>query len=218
MPDVVKFGDYIRRIRKAENLSIRAAEQRSGVSNSYISQIERGERGVPTTEILKKLAKAYNWPYGDLLDRAGHLDGMSEEKKEAIKRRHNISSALDDEISEILDQMVDENGILHEEFFNSLTEIVDGYLEPIDDSDYYISFKSKHDLKRLKKMISHYDSTEGKQDILIELKNLLENYNSNLGIETIVKRPNITYKGQKIDSADRDRILAMLDVLFSDRQ
>jgi len=70
---VDNFGEYIRTLRLEQKLSLREVEQLSGVSNSYMGLIERGQRPAPQAEILKKLAPIYNVPLRDLLDAAGYL-------------------------------------------------------------------------------------------------------------------------------------------------
>lgn len=71
-------------------MTIRQLELYSGVSNAYISQIERGERGIPSPDILKKLSKPLNIEYSELMKKAGYLDEMREINEDyefdAIKR------------------------------------------------------------------------------------------------------------------------------------
>ena len=70
---VENFGEYLRTLRTEKKLSLRELEQHSGVSNSYLGLIERGQRPVPGAEILKKLAPVLDVPVKDLLNAAGYL-------------------------------------------------------------------------------------------------------------------------------------------------
>ncbi len=54
------FGWFLRKIREDRGLSLQEVEKKAKVSNSYLSQVERGDRGVPSIEILTKLAKTYD--------------------------------------------------------------------------------------------------------------------------------------------------------------
>jgi len=77
------FGQYLRRLRNDQRLSLRELEAKSGVSCSYLVQIEQGRRRPPQADILKKLAPVLNVPVKDLLKAAGFLDetlptGLSE--------------------------------------------------------------------------------------------------------------------------------------------
>lgn len=72
-----EFGTYLRSLRKEANLTMRKLDSLSGVSHSYISQLERGERGIPSPDILKKLAEPLGVEYGELMYEAGYLTGES---------------------------------------------------------------------------------------------------------------------------------------------
>jgi transcriptional regulator with XRE-family HTH domain len=73
------FGRYLRRLRQERDLTLKQVELASGVSNAYISQLERGRRKSPHPDILKGLAKAYGVPVEDLLRAAGYLGETSSE-------------------------------------------------------------------------------------------------------------------------------------------
>lgn len=75
------FGVYIKELRRRRKLTIRQLDQRSGVSHSYISQMERGERGIPSPDILMKLSKPLGIEYEELMIVAGHL---KREQKESF--------------------------------------------------------------------------------------------------------------------------------------
>lgn len=68
-----EFGEYLKELRKKKKLTIRQLDTYSGVSHSYISQMERGERGVPKPEILQKLSKPLGVKYEELMGKAGYL-------------------------------------------------------------------------------------------------------------------------------------------------
>jgi transcriptional regulator with XRE-family HTH domain len=54
-------------------MSLRQLARLSGVSNAYISQVETGERGTPSPDVIKKLSRALNVPYEDMMKAAGHI-------------------------------------------------------------------------------------------------------------------------------------------------
>ena len=55
-----ELGKFLKKIRVDERkLSLRQVEKRTKISNSYLSQIERGERGIPNITTLGRLANAY---------------------------------------------------------------------------------------------------------------------------------------------------------------
>jgi transcriptional regulator with XRE-family HTH domain len=67
------LGDYLREQRQAAKLSLRQLSELAGVSNPYLSQIERGLKR-PSAEILQQLAKGLEVSAESLYVRAGILD------------------------------------------------------------------------------------------------------------------------------------------------
>lgn len=51
------FGETIRELRVAQDLGLREAAIKVGISPAYLSRIERGKERPPSPEIIKKLAK-----------------------------------------------------------------------------------------------------------------------------------------------------------------
>jgi transcriptional regulator with XRE-family HTH domain len=70
------LGDYVREQRRAASLSLRQLSELAGVSNPYLSQIERGLKR-PSAEILQQLAKGLEVSAESLYVRAGLLDAES---------------------------------------------------------------------------------------------------------------------------------------------
>lgn len=66
-------GDYLLEQRRQAQLSIRQLAAQAGVSNPYLSQVERGLRR-PSAEVLQQLAKALRISAETLYVRAGILD------------------------------------------------------------------------------------------------------------------------------------------------
>lgn len=71
--EAVDFGKYLRSLREKKGLSMGKLAKLAGISQPYISQIESGQRGIPSPEILKKLHRPLNVSYADLMDYAGYL-------------------------------------------------------------------------------------------------------------------------------------------------
>jgi transcriptional regulator with XRE-family HTH domain len=71
---LAQLGAYIREQRENAQYSLRQLASVSGVSNPYLSQIERGLRK-PSADVLQQLAKALQISAETLYVRAGLLDG-----------------------------------------------------------------------------------------------------------------------------------------------
>src|SRR5450631_1963553 len=67
------LGEYLREQRQSAQLSLRQLSEVAGISNPYISQIERGLKK-PSAEILQALAKALRISAESLYVRAGILE------------------------------------------------------------------------------------------------------------------------------------------------
>ena len=71
--NVSTIGDYIREQREQARISLRQLAQAAGVSNPYLSQIERGLRR-PSAEILQQIAKGLRISAEALYVQAGILE------------------------------------------------------------------------------------------------------------------------------------------------
>lgn len=71
--DPKSIGSFIRHHRERADLSMRRLAERAGISNPYLSQIERGIRK-PSAEILKRLSRALEISAESLYTRAGLID------------------------------------------------------------------------------------------------------------------------------------------------
>lgn len=69
-PDI---GEFIREQRQLAEMSLRRLADVAGVSNPYLSQVERGLRK-PSAQILQQLAKALQVSAETMYVRAGMLD------------------------------------------------------------------------------------------------------------------------------------------------
>ncbi|MEY2472901.1 MAG: hypothetical protein QOK28_2230 [Actinomycetota bacterium] len=67
------LGEFIRQQRGTARMSLRRMSEIAGISNPYLSQIERGLRK-PSAEILRQIAKALRIQAETLYVRAGILD------------------------------------------------------------------------------------------------------------------------------------------------
>src|SRR5687768_17133936 len=68
-----QVGDFIREQRSAAKVSLRELARTAGVSNPYLSQVERGLRK-PSAEILASIARGLSISAETLYEQAGILD------------------------------------------------------------------------------------------------------------------------------------------------
>ena len=77
------LGDYLREQRHSAELSLRQLSEVAGISNPYLSQIERGLKK-PSAEILQALAKALRISAESLYVRAGFLEERTDGEVAAV--------------------------------------------------------------------------------------------------------------------------------------
>ena len=70
---VGSLGEYLKEQRTASRLSLRQLAEQAGVSNPYLSQIERGLRK-PSAEVMQQIATALRISAEQLYVRAGILN------------------------------------------------------------------------------------------------------------------------------------------------
>ena len=96
----MNIGEFIRRKRKEKKLTLKQLADEIGLSQTYLSQIELGDRKA-SPEIIKKLAKVFNLPHLYLMEKAGYTgktDRMENLRAQLLslqeeKMKHNIRSA-----------------------------------------------------------------------------------------------------------------------------
>jgi transcriptional regulator with XRE-family HTH domain len=77
-------GEFIRRQRELGQMSVRQLADLCGVSNAYLSQIERGLR-TPSSMILQSLAKGLRLSAETLYTQAGILDPKGDEEGGVVR-------------------------------------------------------------------------------------------------------------------------------------
>ncbi|MFJ4770381.1 helix-turn-helix domain-containing protein [Streptomyces uncialis] len=110
--NVGNLGEYLRDQRRSAQLSLRQLAEAAGVSNPYLSQIERGLRK-PSAEVLQQVAKALRISAETLYVRAGILD---ERERDELETRAVIlgDPSIDEQQKQVLLQIYEsfrkENG------------------------------------------------------------------------------------------------------------
>jgi transcriptional regulator with XRE-family HTH domain len=68
------LGEILRRARTHCGFSLRQVEERSGIANAHLSQIERGSIKRPDIALLMELAELYHLDYRLVAEWGGYLD------------------------------------------------------------------------------------------------------------------------------------------------
>jgi transcriptional regulator with XRE-family HTH domain len=93
------LGGYLREQREHARLSLRQLAQLAGVSNPYLSQVERGLRN-PSAEVLQQIARGLQISAEALYVRAGILD--SDQKRPDVEAAVHADPDLSDRQKRVL--------------------------------------------------------------------------------------------------------------------
>ena len=103
------IGGFIRDLRQAAKISLRQLAEKAGVSNPYLSQIERGLRK-PSAEVLQQLASALRVSTPAMYLRAGLLDSEGQQGVlAAIAVDPELTMAQKQSLSQIYETFRNEN-------------------------------------------------------------------------------------------------------------
>jgi transcriptional regulator with XRE-family HTH domain len=134
--DVRNLGDYIREQRNAAQISLRQLAKLAGVSNPYLSQIERGLRK-PSAEILQQIAKALRISAEALYVQAGILDERygDSDVPTAVLADPGLTERQKQVLLEIYDSFRRENDDRPEEATSEEAPVVPANAQPTADAD-----------------------------------------------------------------------------------
>jgi transcriptional regulator with XRE-family HTH domain len=109
------IGGFIRSQREAAQVSVRQLAEKAGVSNPYLSQIERALRK-PSAEVLNQIAKALRVSADVLYVRAGLLEPSEpSEVRDAIVMDTAITERQKQVLLDIYTSFCDQNEAMDEE-------------------------------------------------------------------------------------------------------
>lgn len=102
-------GTFIRQQRTAAQLSVRKLARMAGVSDPYLSQIERGLRK-PSADILQRLAEALRISAESLYYQAGMLTEPDGDLRARIRAERGLTETQKQALIEVYESFLDRNG------------------------------------------------------------------------------------------------------------
>ncbi|GIP40790.1 hypothetical protein J31TS4_40700 [Paenibacillus sp. J31TS4] len=195
--DAVEFGEYLKNLRENAGLSMGQLSRAAKVSQPYISQLESGQRGVPSPEIIKKLHSPLNISYSEMMFKAGHIDSKM---LDLITNYEEIEIELKSALLTTLAAFTDGVGYfkpeLRRDVFNAFKDHVMGpdfyefndrfeamliekdedpeNINADDEEDFYEQFDRLYNMRNLSYQLIEYISDESKEKILSQLKSIAE--------------------------------------------
>lgn len=112
----ITLAERLRQLRKIKQLTLRDVEDRSGISNGYLNQLEQGKIKQPSPHILQKLAEVYGIHYEALLQLAGYLSLTNDKRSHgkraagiAFSRAQDLTTEEEEELLKYLEFIRDKN-------------------------------------------------------------------------------------------------------------
>ena len=119
------IGSFIRSQRELAQVSVRQLAEKSGVSNPYLSQVERGLRK-PSADVLNQIAKALRVSAEVLYVRAGILEPSDKSQmRDAIITDTAITERQKQILLDIYASFAQQNESINEESSTESTAISD---------------------------------------------------------------------------------------------
>ena len=91
---LVAFGEFVKAQRRLAQVSQRNLARMSGVSDSYLSQIERGNYR-PSPQVVKALAQAFGLKPEQLYTMLGFMDDEKENSQPTVEQAIQLDPKLE---------------------------------------------------------------------------------------------------------------------------
>ena len=79
---MLTLGDYLKTLRKSNNLTLKQIEDNLGISNAYLSQLENNKIKSPSVYLLNKLSNLYDVPLAEILEKSGIVKKPKQTREE----------------------------------------------------------------------------------------------------------------------------------------
>lgn len=203
----IVLGQYLRKIREDKGYSYRQASDVTGISHSYIKNVENGidprsqKEIIIQTDKLQKFARGYEIPYETLLEKAGIVKKAQPEISDEERNVIFISR---------LEQLIEENSISilklakkTEISMEQITEILEGTAKATIEDIYSLAAA----LKVTPDYLAGYTADKkGFHPDTPELNELL----------SFINGAGVQLYGKPLSKEDKGKIIAAVKVIFSD--
>jgi SOS regulatory protein LexA len=123
-----EFQEFLKAHREEKGYSVRGLAELTGVSHTYLSQVETGKRGIPKPEILKKLHKPLGVEYQELMEKAGYITPEIEDETLKLIESKTLEELIEAMAESVKTSFTDNNGVINE-------DIAHYFIESIKQSD-----------------------------------------------------------------------------------
>lgn len=182
----IKFGEYLKSIRIEKSLSARKLSQISGVSQSYITNMENNKRGIPSHSVLKRLALSLGVNPFEFMEASGYFENEDPDGKKNVRSSERIQHSAHAFIEKKLRSMATDDGFFYEHLRKGIFSIfkgrMDGELVGLDyyefdqsyedDNNNELDYDKYYNLQTIAKSIFINGSERWNWDVIQKLGNL----------------------------------------------
>ncbi|NMM52035.1 helix-turn-helix domain-containing protein [Paenibacillus aquistagni] len=191
-----ELGETLQSLRG--RMTLREAAEMIGISHTYLSNLEKGDKTKPSIETLKKIAEAYNYPYATLLIEAGYFDEM----KSDIHQEYNKN------IKEMIENLLEFVKVRpkNKDVESRLKQLLKKYIV-VSENDSWNDLVSK---------TTTINDLDDKSTLYQEMYAIHQSVFED-DLADFLCNNTIYYKGVPVKDQDRKVIRSFLDVLFEGR-
>jgi transcriptional regulator with XRE-family HTH domain len=217
----VDFGIYLKKLRQFKGITLEKLGEIVGLSKPYLSNIENGRRGIPSPDLLNRLAEPLGITHSELMVKAGHISGQLLDHDSLEFKASKIGAAIVDVLKEIL---AENKQIKNEvaEFHRLLVALLNGAdiqvselkrllydVEP--DNELVPRLGNEVQTVKIDDLLALLDKVISDDTALRMLKS---EYLEKNDLRNYLDQKHVEYNGHKLTDQDRQRILDMLKALF----
>ena len=215
-----EFSKLIKELRGEE--SLRSASKRIKISHNYLRVLEMGTDPQtkapikPTHEVIKKIAKAYNYPYLDLAEKAGIIS--LEDKEKAIEIKKTFDSISFCELLVVELKFFPENRMPL--LISQLNLLKDKYKELLGDSFNF----TIDDIRELGRELAKSGTAQDFMNFSMFYDDVMDLINkanpkpySDSDLYYELKNPLLYYKNVELTDEDKINLINYLEFILRDR-
>ncbi|MEC0266697.1 helix-turn-helix transcriptional regulator [Paenibacillus anseongense] len=236
-----KFGIFLETLRGKTPL--RTVAEKAGLSHTYIRDLELGinrktkKMVIPSIETLEKLARAYDYPIDDLIDKSGYTELLNE-VSEGYRRKHELEKGLDESFYWWCKLITDKDGQFYNFVEADIQELEERYelagtnqIHEIQSIDFDTEkFVFSYPSSSLWHAVTYKNDISLKAKIVDEIIRICEKYNEythvlrssdntkqQLDLAEFLKQKGITYNGITLENTDYKVLTGMINAYFQNR-
>lgn len=229
--DTTPFSKYLKSLRDASGYTLRQVQKETGISNTYVSNLENGKKTSPSIETISALARVYgkginfSEVYRNLLKLAGYNTDF-----------YFLDEVTKDKVIKQLDLLSDDKGYffdhLKSDIFHAITNehfSETDFPNPFNKKSYkdiYLNFFNNRDNKDFqtdeehKEIIKAFDKTYNVEtitnvlEIMIGEQYILDNFNS--ALHQIIKKHNIEADNAEQIETDLHKFISQDNITYKE--